>query len=183
MKATPAESSPQISALHPTERILWSGQPNPISILRSQVAVILFGAGWLAISLSCLVDTLRQGHAVGAIMLLVFVAIGLFVALSPFYESATWRRTIYIITNERLLISSSAGRVTKSIRLSSIANVERIDRSGAITLKIPMSFIDGGEGETTRYVTLHAPAGADIAYKLLTGVRRQGSSAHGVPFR
>ena len=67
--------------------------------------------------------------------------------------------------------------MAKSIRLSSIAHVERIDRRGALILKIPMSFIGRDEDSTTRYVTFHAPVAADVAYKLLTAARRSGSSA------
>ena len=129
--------------LDPGERLLWSGSPNPgRSAAQVLVATFIgipsvgFAVFWIYTAYHI---ASRSAHAPGPWALfplfgLPFLLIGLGVMLSPLWAYLAAQRTVYAVTDQRALISSSLGargvRAYSHDDIGELSMVERADGSG-----------------------------------------------------
>ena len=126
--------------LAPSEKVLWAGQPRRGPVLRGYDAFALpFGLMWLAMVVVMLSKIPRTPRVdlVGIVVVLVFVVVGLYLAVGRFLVEAKQRsRTFYAVTNDCIVIVSGLmSRTMKSIdlrTLSEMALSERRNGSGSI---------------------------------------------------
>jgi hypothetical protein len=141
------------------ERLLWSGQPDARRAMLKPFAFYLFAVPWTAFSLSWETIAVRMAFTgapplVGIIMTLFglpFVVIGLAMMAAPFSANRTARRTIYGVTDHRL-VELISGRTLKvrSVEASSIGPVTRRQReNGHGTLSIETGSHRDSEGDRT----------------------------------
>lgn len=130
---------------------------------------MLFGCLWLLITGSGFVRLLRDGQALAAACTLIFVASGLFMVCAPVVAYRQASAAVYAITDRRLLIVERGGRSTTSILLARIGQVKRLRKRGRVTLRIPTSTVNDGEGlAQVQYIDLHGLADGERAFELLT---------------
>ena len=137
--------------LEPGEKLLWSGQPRQGIVFRgSDLFLIPFSLLWGGFAIfwevAAVYGTSRSGNNapdfvrfVFPLFGLPFVAIGLYMIFGRFFtDSAQRRKTVYGITDQRVIIRSGLfRRTTKSLNLRTLSDVtlsERGDGSGTITL-------------------------------------------------
>jgi hypothetical protein len=124
--------------LAPGEKLAWAGRPRASALARRASPGFFIGIPFTAFSLfwvaGAYTATQRDGHDVGPFVFfplfgLIFVAVGLFMLLSPLRAMARARSTIYAITDQRLLIieGGSSRRVT-SFTAGDIQQIERTER-------------------------------------------------------
>jgi Bacterial PH domain len=131
------------------EKLLWTGRPRQGIFFRgTDVLLIPFSLLWggFAIFWEVGVLTATRSHPtsdpLGVVFPLFgipFVAIGLYFIFGRFFADAAQRkRTIYAITNQRVIIRSGVfSRTTKSLNLRTLSDVtlsEKRDSTGTITL-------------------------------------------------
>lgn len=151
------------------EIIRWIGNPHPRSSALSTVGQMIFGILWSLVAVSGLVSGLADGNRVAAAFVFVFVLIGAFMVCAPIITYFGARRTIYAVTDRRLIISAKDGRSTTSILLSRIGQVERVRKGDRITLRIPTNTVTDGDGlRTIDYTELHGLTDGERAFELLT---------------
>ena len=115
------------SELGPSERIIWSGQPQQgvqfhwIDLF--QVPFGLFFAGFAVFWMS--LASMGEGGPIFALFGLPFLAVGLYVAIGRFFVEAKQRqRTHYALTNERIIIISGLfSRSVKSLDLATLSDI------------------------------------------------------------
>ena len=139
------------SDLDAGERLLWSGRPAQGILFRSSDIFLIpfsllwggFAIFWEVAALAATWDSDAQTpdmvrHAF-PLFGLPFVAIGLYLIAGRFFvDRAQRRKTLYGITDRRVIIRSGLfRRTTKSLNLRTLSDVtlsERSDRRGTITL-------------------------------------------------
>lgn len=124
----------------PQERVLWSGVPRQGLMLRaSDVFTIPFSIMWCGFAIFWEFGATRSGA--GAFFTawgIPFVGVGLYMVIGRFFVDAFQRaRTIYALTNERVIIAGGgwSGRTVRSISLRQLPEVllsERRDGRGTI---------------------------------------------------
>lgn len=115
------------SELGPSERIIWSGQPQQgvqfhwIDLF--QVPFGLFFAGFAVFWMS--LASMGEGGPIFALFGLPFLAIGLYVAVGRFFvEAKQCQRTHYTLTEERIIITSGLfSRSVKSLDLATLSDI------------------------------------------------------------
>jgi hypothetical protein len=121
------------------EKLLWSGRPKQgIMFRRSDVFLIPFSLIWCGGALGSLVGALlNKGPALGYLMGVPFVLVGLYIVFGRFIVDSRIRaRTFYGLTNNRILIvSSGSSKRTKSLNLRTLSDISYTERSyGAGTI-------------------------------------------------
>jgi hypothetical protein len=135
-------------SLNSDERVVWHAHPDPVAHAVGSLPLFLFGVPWMAF---CLVweylaicgtyASAAQGInvAFGAVFCLwgmPFIAVGLTMITSPITAALTAKRTLYAITNKRVLELKAVGKYNslkvfmpdeisrvETMRLWSFANV------------------------------------------------------------
>lgn len=149
--------------------MLWRAAPHPWTSARGESGAAAFAVLWIFMSALIFGADARSGKIMPVVMGLVFEAVGLFILARPLVAYRAARHTSYTITDRRFIISKKRHRSLTSIRLASIAQVERLCRHGRVTLRIPASLVsDGDGGQKVDYVELHGIEDAARAYQLLT---------------
>jgi Bacterial PH domain len=119
--------------LHPDERIVWTGRPDPKALLGpGDLFLIPFSVFWLGFAVVWEAGVIAsRGGSDGAPWFAVlwglpFIGAGLYFMLGRFVVKRVWRRrTAYAVTTERIMIRSSWPRLqTRTIRLRDIPSVE-----------------------------------------------------------
>lgn len=141
------------------ERLIWAGQPDARRAMLKPFGFYLFAVPWTAFSLFWEGIAIRMAFTgapvlMGLVMVLFglpFVVIGLAMMAAPFSAKRTAHRTIYGVTDRRL-VELIAGRSLKvrSVEASSIGPVTRRQReNGHGTLSIETGSHRDSEGDRT----------------------------------
>jgi hypothetical protein len=132
-----------------SERLLWCGRPQPLRLALSAVPMLVFAVPWTAFSVFWICgaagfkvpDFRAGGFAFFPLFGLPFLLIGIAMLLSPLWAWRTGRRTIYAITDKRLLIietgSSTSVRTLGPQGLDRLQRVDRSDGSGDLIFPTP----------------------------------------------
>jgi hypothetical protein len=96
-------------AMRAGEKILWIGYPIPTKFvfrggIRGFLFVILFGSYWIAFCGFAEYDAIKSGNLFMQLWVVPFVIVGLFILTCPLWVYLRARRTIYVVSNQRLLI-------------------------------------------------------------------------------
>jgi hypothetical protein len=128
------------------ENLLWLGKPDPVRSMIEGYVLWIFAIPWTIFSLSWVWGTAGPGMGrslptpgfnmefFSVLGEIPFVLVGPILLASPFFLYAEAKRTIYAITDRRVLIIETGG--TRKIQsysardLSNIQRTERADRSG-----------------------------------------------------
>ncbi|HZG09739.1 MAG TPA: hypothetical protein VEZ70_12235 [Allosphingosinicella sp.] len=152
------------------EHIVWTGKPNPASTMMSKWAVALFAIPWLLGTGYGFLSARAAGDQAEMVVAFIFVCVGLVMLATPVAAFFRARRTTFAITNRRLLAITRNGRSLTSILLSGVRQVERFDRHGGTTLRVPTALVSDGEGgRSVDYLELHGLSDGERAYQLLVG--------------
>ena len=146
--------------------VLFATQPQPWPTFRATLPIWIMGIPWTMLTTGLLVmalagpwsgtappDSLGLGGALATIMLsvfiLVFVAVGWGMMLSPFWAYWKARHTVYAVTKKRLIILT-LGRTLKvqSIEPAGMRGFTRHERrNGSGTLTILQGFEKDSDGD------------------------------------
>lgn len=139
LPALPVKFQSKVNAeLQPGESIVWAGQPNPNRRMMKGFLLWLFFIPWTAFALFWMTGVgglaWLTGGAGGdfnflALFGLPFILIGTCGLLSPLYLRMDAVRTVYVVTNQRILtISGVLGTKYRSFFPEQIQFVERKER-------------------------------------------------------
>jgi hypothetical protein len=142
------------ATLEPSETLLWSGFPaQGIRFSAQDAFLIPFSLVWGGFAIfweaMALLDTVPASSDAAPIFFplfgLPFVAIGLYMIFGRFFADAFARaRTIYAVTNQRVLILSGVlSRNRRSLELVGLGEInsrEKADGGGTITFGAPSPF-------------------------------------------
>lgn len=95
------------SLLEPGETLMWHGRPDKDRLVRKQYGWCFFAGAFLGLSLIWAWASLQRGTTVSFFVALLFVAIGLFVVIAKTREIMAARKTRYLVTDRRAVISVS----------------------------------------------------------------------------
>ncbi len=119
------------------EKPLWIGKPIPLKFaIKEGWATFVFGLPWTAAAVYWVFAAMGSGNMIFALIGVPLVAIGLYFLTTPLQEYKRARRTIYIVSNQRLIILNGLWRPTvESFAPSKIGSLEidaAQDGSGSI---------------------------------------------------
>jgi hypothetical protein len=148
------------------ERLLWVGQPNPWRSTLTSFAIYLFAIPWTAFVIFWEAMALGMGSHVrnqsGPFLIfplfgIPFVLIGLGMLSTPIWVYRKMRRTLYAVTDKRLLIIiSGRSRTVQSYDERSIGDIQRreyTDGSGDIIFARKLRYGTDDNGTTTTSTT------------------------------
>lgn len=179
------------------EVIRWAGRPDPSAAFRSTLGILLFAVPWLAISLpisGAMLGAILKGPPAtrvvsmfevamvwfGFVFSLSFVLIGLGMVAAPFLALRRARRTVFAITDDRILtISANKTRKVTTILPEKILKIERTERgNGSGTLKVVIGHKKDSDGDTieTAESLVGVPRVAD-AERWVNALIREGRRA------
>ena len=132
---TPLQNELAIFELEADEQILWAGKPDPLRLTTGALPFSALGTGLAAIGvfIQIFARTLHSASGTTALTLcgLVFLLCGIVMMFVPFFFWHSAKKTIYAITNCRVLISSGGNVTAKTIQ--DIAPVVREQHSDGKT--------------------------------------------------
>lgn len=131
--------------LHPSEVVVWTGQPSAWGTFVFKRPEFIFGVIWLILSCEVL-SRVANGPVIekpdgimGIILLGAFPLVGVAVVASVVFEMIATRRTAYAATDRRLLIVRNLIRRRATTIAPTAINVvevrEKWDRSGTVTFR------------------------------------------------
>jgi|SRR5271157_5249446 len=135
--------------LGPGEKLLWSAQPEAGLKLRGSDAIVIpFSLMWAGFALFWEFSVLRTNAPLFfKLWGIPFVLVGLYMVVGRFFVDAWMRaRTVYGVTNQRILILSGFSRCLTSLTLRTLPEVtvtERSDGSGTISFGQVLSVLSG----------------------------------------
>lgn len=170
------------------ERLLWAGQPDPKIALKSMIGIWILAIPWTAFALfweAMAIGGWITGHTKGmqgwsGLMMVLFgvpfVAIGLGMMAGPFWSARIARKSIYVLTDQRLVYLSEKrnGVAIKSTWPKDIHSLEKtVDRSGKGSLKISYGSTRDSEGDLVeKSETVAGVGNVDELEKLLRDWKR-----------
>lgn len=114
------------------EQLLWSGRPRQGVFLRlSDALVIPFSLAWAGFAVFWTVMASSSGGAFG-LFGIPFVIVGAYIVVGRFFADAAARaRTIYAVTDRRLLVvRTGARRRVQSVDLANLGSLELKEQAG-----------------------------------------------------
>lgn len=150
--------------LQPGEIINWTGKPTFLPMLKSKALVLLIGASIVAVAINgYLQDTATNTSSTALSHLAILVVISIAVIGRPLWEVLATSRTIYAVTNQRILIAIDL--LSRRVLFFGPADInalemsEEKDGSGSIVFRQDIKKMVDGD-----IVTEHAFIGiADVA--------------------
>jgi hypothetical protein len=147
--------------LEPKEKVVWVGQPNELAFVRRSIGIFLFGIPffvfaifWTRLAMSSGMGPAAAGGSWGAWFPLLwggmFVVIGGGMLLSPFWAWWLAQRTLYAVTDRRVLLIEAARRLrvqhfTGERLLNAVRVEDRYGRGDLILERLP---VQGRRGRT-----------------------------------
>ncbi len=115
--------------LNSGERVVWADKPSLGSEFFKSFFIYLFAIPWTAFSVFWMYMA-SKGSGLFALFGVPFLLVGIRMFCTPFIKKIQQKKTIYLITNQRLIIYIY-GRKTKvkSFQPSQIGNIERHQRA------------------------------------------------------
>lgn len=185
----PPQPSPELDSilrreLMPGERLLWSGRPDPAR-LRAAFAIWFFAVPWTAFALfweaMTFLPWMASTHTPAAITWsfgiifplfgLPFIGVGLGMLWMPFKVRRRAARTIYGLTDRRMLrVSAGTKRESASVMLDQMGPIDvSADADGHGSLRIQTGTHTDSEGDkvTERFEVLCVPDVARLETLLL----------------
>jgi hypothetical protein len=119
------------------ERLIWAERAGSLAMARRALVLAIFGIPFTAFSVFWTYDAIKQeqakAHNLAAVTIWgsMFVLVGLGLLLQPIIAAARARRTVYAVTDRRLVIITPSLRSARvdSYPLDSINILERTDRA------------------------------------------------------
>jgi hypothetical protein len=143
------------SELLKEERLLWTGQPGSSLFVPADLFLVPFSLLWGGFAIFWEVMVLRAGNPTGhgaprffVAFGAVFVLFGLYFVVGRFFYKA-WRnrRTVYAVTNRRVLVLTETGaRKIQAALIHNLAVIHkriRADGSGTLTFGASSGFAGG----------------------------------------
>ena len=136
--ATPARPTAEVEReMRAAERPLWVGYPIPGKFaIKTGMRALLFGIPWTAFCVVWELQAIRSGSIFMSLWGIPFIVIGFSMLASPLVQYWMAHRTIYVVSNQRLLILDGLLRPSvKSFFPSDIGHLrvdEAKDGSGSI---------------------------------------------------
>lgn len=159
---------PILAKLAAGEPVLWSSRPSPFVSMWSKRWTALFALAWLALAGSGIKAAHEHAGTTQFLSACAGFFIGLCILADPFLEYFRARKTMYVITDKRLIIAEADRKRIKSIQLSAIHHVEHWVKWDRVSLRIPTALVSEGEdGQKVDYTDLHGLRDGDRAYELL----------------
>ena len=122
------------------EKVLWVGEPNPLRDSVQAIPILLFGVPWTILAVNFMWNWGWRGTGMDFAAVVfngAFVVVGMAMLLAPAWAYSKARRSVYAITNERvLMIEGGPSKQVQSYReigLGDIARKERADGSGDLS--------------------------------------------------
>jgi hypothetical protein len=123
------------------EKLIWTGKPKTGIVFRnSDVFLIPFSLFWAGFAVFWETSVLATGAPLPfALFGIPFIVVGLYITVGRFFLDARKRaRTIYGITNDRIIISTGIfSTEVKSLNIRTLSDItisQKADYSGSITL-------------------------------------------------
>jgi hypothetical protein len=135
--------------LHDDERVLWAAQPSAAEYQDNQRLIQIFGIVWLGISVLILILLFPKRMSFSGVlppllgyyaMWAIFLTIGLYLVTIPFWSGFFVARTLYLITDRRVILlgcwfrgnfmQTCEGKALRRIRVK-----QRKDGSGDVILR------------------------------------------------
>ena len=143
--------------MRPGEKLIWADRPTSLrSHRRQHLATALFGIPYLAFSLfwTAAASGLLFGSGTGSAIDFIFpmfglpfIAVGLGLVLSPVWAGWKGARTVYALSDQRVIISEGGwSRAVKSWPLWDVEKVVRMDRGVDGDIIVAESWIRGSRG-------------------------------------
>lgn len=194
--ALPPEAIATIEAETQGETVRWAGKPDAGRAFRYGFAIYTMGIPWSALTFTLfgfLVAAVFSGNppnravhnfeylAVGAALIFTgaFAAVGVAMLATPFYVWWKARRTVYAITDKRILtIVTGHTMEVSAISGDKILKLERKEkRDGSGTLKIVTGYGKDSDGDRVEETTeLFGVADVRRAERAVEDMRARGSA-------
>ena len=127
------------SMLSSGERLYWTGRPNPLRSMRSNLMQPLFGLVWIGMVFFMFTKFNSFGSSFRSssnsfatafqLILGVFFLVGLGMILSPAWNYLKARFTVYALTDERAMIIKQIP--SQSVQSYSVRNIQKVIRRGS----------------------------------------------------
>lgn len=194
--ALPPEAIATIEAETQGETVRWAGKPDASRAFRAGFAIYAMALPWCALIFTVfgvLVLAVTSGKtpsrpiplweywAMGAALIFAgsFVAVGIGMLLTPFWVRWKARRTVYAITDRRVL-TIVTGRTTEvsAIAADKIVKLTRKEkRDGSGTLRIVTGYGKDSDGDRVEEATeLYAVPNVRAAEQAVEDMRARGSA-------
>lgn len=109
------------------ERVMWVRRPNARREAMKSLPILIFAIPWTSGSLSFLLRSLERGWFEN-LFIGTFVAVGVAMLLSPLWVYATSSRTVYAITDRRVIIVSSVtSKKVQTYRAEELSELTRTE--------------------------------------------------------
>jgi hypothetical protein len=159
------------------EKILWSGQPGPISYLTvGGVTTTLVGLIWLCITCYMEYRAIESSDRFIILFVFPFILFGLYIVSANFiYNNFRRKRIYYAITNQRVLILTNL--LNKKVESKLISQIPVLikttnkDGIGAIQFDYTISTYNGESSNVINALTFYNIKDVDIVYKLVNNLR------------
>jgi|BioPla2DNA2_1021312.scaffolds.fasta_scaffold14930_3 hypothetical protein len=111
--------------LNSGEKVLWADKPSLRSEFLKSFYIYLFAIPWIAIFIFFRGSFYERGR-LSAMFLIPFILAGIYMLFIPFIKRIELKKTVYLVTNQRLIIYIYGWKTkVKSFQPSQIRNVER----------------------------------------------------------
>jgi hypothetical protein len=177
------------SYLDSGEELIWAGQPKQgITFGWADIFLVPFSMLWSGMVFFMLFTVIRSNTPLMVYFFLIpFILVGIYILIGRFiFDAESRKRTIYGITNERIIIISGVFRTSiQSFSISTLSNIsitEKSDRSGTILLGNEMWFMGMLRGSGWPMAnTRMAPAiemipNAMAVYKQIVALKKEGKA-------
>lgn len=121
--------------LRKTETLRWAEQPIPYSTMISELKVWFFAIPWTAFSYMWISGAAKEAEAASYFPYLgvPFLAIGIYLLLSPFWKFYKATKIVYVITNQRAFsLDISNGIDIRNFNPDSIGSYKKVIKDDGI---------------------------------------------------
>ena len=141
------------SELNSGERVIWADKPSSGFEFIKSFYIYLFAIPWTAISIFSMRTVYTSGW-IPVLFLIPFILIGIYMLCMPFIKKIELKKTVYVVTNQRLIIYIYGWKTkVKSFQPSQLKNIERhqkADGSGDLIFANEVRYDSDGDRITNK---------------------------------